>query len=185
MPQEGAEVFGRILASGLRTARVAVATRDLQHLIEQNRAFNEKRILEELTRLRGRGRRHPRPNLPVPYAAPRNETEERLVAVWREILNVSEVGIHDNFFDLGGDSLLATQLIARLDDEFGVDLSLRTLFDAPTAAELVVAVVQKRAERVDAGRVAELLSKIKSLSPDELRSRLAAAADESGSQSDV
>jgi acyl transferase domain-containing protein len=184
LPHEGAEVFGRLLAWALRAARVAVATRDLRHLIEQGRAFTEGRILEELTRLRGRGRRHPRPNLPAPYAPPRNETEERLAAAWQEILNVNEVGVHDNFFDLGGDSLLATQLIARLDDDFGVDLSLRTLFDAPTVGELAVSVVQKQAERVDAERVAELLSKIKSLTPEELRSRLA-AGDEGGSQSDV
>ncbi|HEU4595412.1 MAG TPA: polyketide synthase dehydratase domain-containing protein, partial [Pyrinomonadaceae bacterium] len=180
LPSEGAEVFGRILASGLRIPRLAVATRDLQHLIEQSRAFTEKRILEELGRLRPRGRRHPRPNLQVTYVAPRNETEGKLAAIWQEILNVGEVGIHDNFFDLGGDSLLATQLIARLDDGFGVDLSLRTLFEAPTVAELVVSVVQKQAERVDAERMAELLSKIKSLSPDELQARLDAEPDEGG-----
>ncbi|HEX5752320.1 MAG TPA: amino acid adenylation domain-containing protein, partial [Archangium sp.] len=90
--------------------------------------------------------------LPVPdqaqtdqeYVAPRNETEERLAALWAEVLRVSRVGIHDNFFDLGGHSLLATQVVVRVREAFQMELALRELFDAPTLAEL--------AGRIDASR---------------------------------
>jgi amino acid adenylation domain-containing protein len=63
-------------------------------------------------------------------------TEERLLAVWREVLGVERLGVHDSFFDLGGHSLLATQLMARLRERFGAEVPLRMLFQSPTVAGL-------------------------------------------------
>ncbi len=63
-------------------------------------------------------------------------TEERLLAIWREVLGVERLGVHDSFFDLGGHSLLATQLMARLRERFGAEVPLRTLFQSPTVAGL-------------------------------------------------
>src|SRR5215210_9512156 len=88
-------------------------------------------------------RRHPRPNLHVPYAPPRDATERRLVEILGELLRVETVGLHDGFFDLGGDSLLATHLVARLNQELGAELTLRSVFEWPTAAELAVAVAAR------------------------------------------
>ncbi|WP_164020355.1 non-ribosomal peptide synthase/polyketide synthase [Pyxidicoccus trucidator] len=87
--------------------------------------------------------------LPVPdgalasaseYIAPRDETEQRLAALWGEVLRVERVGLHDNFFTLGGHSLLATQVVSRIRAAFGVELPLRTLFEAPTLEALARAV---------------------------------------------
>ncbi|WP_420630863.1 amino acid adenylation domain-containing protein [Candidatus Leptofilum sp.] len=76
------------------------------------------------------------------YVAPRTEVETVIVNVWAEILNLPKVGIHDNFFELGGHSLLATQLVTQLRQTLQITLPLRTLFDAPTAAQLTEAVLQ-------------------------------------------
>ncbi|MFP2895292.1 amino acid adenylation domain-containing protein [Corallococcus sp. 4LFB] len=72
----------------------------------------------------------------VEYVAPRGETEQRLAAIWREVLRVERVGLHDNFFLLGGHSLLATQALSRIRTAFNVELPLRALFEAPTLLEL-------------------------------------------------
>ncbi|MFG3282494.1 amino acid adenylation domain-containing protein [Streptomyces sp. NPDC048111] len=68
------------------------------------------------------------------YVAPRTSAELRVAAAWRELLGLDRVGVHDNFFDLGGYSLLATRLVFRLREEFGTDLPLRVLFSDPTVA---------------------------------------------------
>jgi acyl-coenzyme A synthetase/AMP-(fatty) acid ligase/acyl carrier protein len=70
------------------------------------------------------------------FVAPTTSTEERLAAIWATLLKLDRVGIQDDFFALGGHSLLGTQLMSRLKDAFGVDLPLASLFEAPTIAEL-------------------------------------------------
>lgn len=70
------------------------------------------------------------------YVAPRTLVEEQLVKILAPLLKIDRVGINDNFFLLGGHSLLGTQLIARVSDTFGVDLTLLKLFDHPTVAEM-------------------------------------------------
>ena len=75
----------------------------------------------------------------VPHAdhvAPRTSTEERIASIWAEILHTPSLGIHDNFFDVGGHSLSAARIIARLRSTFHVDVGLRSLFERPTIAGL-------------------------------------------------
>ncbi|QRY54625.1 amino acid adenylation domain-containing protein [Mycolicibacterium septicum] len=72
----------------------------------------------------------------VAYRAPRDQRERALVALFGEVLGVARVGIDDGFFDLGGHSLSATRLVARIRAELNVEVSIRALFDAPTVAEL-------------------------------------------------
>ncbi|HTL59970.1 MAG TPA: amino acid adenylation domain-containing protein [Candidatus Limnocylindrales bacterium] len=67
---------------------------------------------------------------------PRNETEQRLVAVWKEVLRLDSIGISDNFFEIGGHSLLAAQVVGRVRENFGIELPLLALFDAPTISAL-------------------------------------------------
>jgi amino acid adenylation domain-containing protein/FkbH-like protein len=75
-------------------------------------------------------------NTTAQYVPPQTPTQELLAQLWSEVLKRERVGIHDNFFELGGHSLLATQLISRTGDTFGVELSLRALFEKPTIADL-------------------------------------------------
>ena len=67
---------------------------------------------------------------------PRTEIERQLASIWQQVLRVPVLGIDDNFFELGGNSLLATQLISRVRDVLQLELPLRSLFEAPTPAQL-------------------------------------------------
>jgi acyl carrier protein len=87
----------------------------------------------------------PEPDLSFPigrqaYTAPRTRIEETLRRIWADLLAIDNVGVDDNFFTLGGHSLIATRLLSRLRDAFRVELPLRAIFDHPTIAELARAV---------------------------------------------
>ncbi|MEO6719986.1 MAG: amino acid adenylation domain-containing protein, partial [Ferruginibacter sp.] len=70
------------------------------------------------------------------YVAPRNEAEEKLAAIWQDVLEVEQVGIHDDFFELGGHSLLAVRLISAIRKAFNVEMPIGDIFDYPTVATL-------------------------------------------------
>jgi amino acid adenylation domain-containing protein len=82
--------------------------------------------------------------LTEPFVAPRTPVEARIAAVWREVLGVERISISDNFFALGGHSVLLTKVMVRLRDALGVNVPLRTLFDAPTIDSLARALEQGR-----------------------------------------
>ncbi|HSG38221.1 MAG TPA: condensation domain-containing protein, partial [Thermoanaerobaculia bacterium] len=71
-----------------------------------------------------------------PHTEPRTERERLIAQVWAEVLGLPRVGLHDSFFELGGQSLLATRVVSRLRGVLGVELPVRRLFEAPTVAEL-------------------------------------------------
>ena len=79
---------------------------------------------------------HVRPHLHTAYAAPSSDGEKIIVSLWEELLGIEGIGVHDDFFELGGNSLLATKLMTRLHDSFQVDLALRVIFEASTVADL-------------------------------------------------
>jgi len=81
-----------------------------------------------------------RPDLEATYVAPRTELEEALAELAAEVLGLERVGVEDNFFDLGGTSLLATRLIFRVREQFETQIALRALFEQPTVAGLARAV---------------------------------------------
>jgi acyl transferase domain-containing protein len=80
--------------------------------------------------------RFPRPDLPQPYAPPLTATDRALAEVWSQVLGVEPVGTDDNFFDLGGNSLLALQMLVLVKKRFGIVLPAVTLFEAPTVHTL-------------------------------------------------
>ncbi|MEJ2431315.1 MAG: sulfotransferase, partial [Deltaproteobacteria bacterium] len=76
-----------------------------------------------------------RPDLEQPYVAPRNKLEHYLEGIWREIIKLDRVGIHDRFFELGGSSLQAARFINRLQQELGENIYIVSIFESPTIAE--------------------------------------------------
>ena len=89
------------------------------------------------------------------FAAPRTPTEQRVAQILSSLFNVNEVGINDNFFLLGGHSLLGAQLVIKIRNAFGVDLPLRAIFDAPTIAGLSATIEQQIIARLETMTEAE------------------------------
>ncbi len=115
----------------------------------------------------------PDPGRPEPAAhvAPRDAVEEELAAIWTRLLKVERVGVHDNFFALGGHSLLGTRVLAALRGTFGVEIPLRILFQQPTVAELALVLAEARGGAAPADRIPRLSRNIDRfpVSPSQLR----------------
>jgi len=140
MPAEQAvEAFGRILG-GYQTdhvpAQIAVSVRPLPEVLAAARSVTAESLAESV-RLGGG---HVRPDLTTPYVAPRGELEARLSALWGEVLGLDRVGVFDDFFALGGHSLLGTRVMSRVREAFGVEVPLGKLFEAPTVADFAAVV---------------------------------------------
>ncbi len=85
-----------------------------------------------------------RPTASPAVTPPRTPEEIKLAEIWREVLKVEDIGVHDSFFKIGGHSLLAMQAISRMSKSFAVDLSLRSIFEAPTIAGIAEILTQHR-----------------------------------------
>jgi phthiocerol/phenolphthiocerol synthesis type-I polyketide synthase E len=126
---QACEVFDRLMGRDLST-RVVVSTRDLQTVLaRKERAPGSPAPLAES------GSLHPRPALQTAYAPPMTPEEQLLARLWRDLLGVDPIGIHDSFFELGGDSILGIQLFSRARQE-GIELTSHQLFTHQTIAEL-------------------------------------------------
>lgn len=140
LPQEGVKAFNRVLQS--RLSQVVVSTQDLQALIKQN---NSTQYLEQQLTLSGENSssvnlskaKHPRPNLDNDYVAPQNEIEQILADIWQQIIGIDKIGIHDNFFELGANSVTAVQIAAKANKE-GLKLRPNQFFNHQTIAELAI-----------------------------------------------
>ncbi len=97
-----------------------------------------------------------RPKLEREFVAPRTTIEEKMVRIWTEVLNVEQVGIHDNFLDLGGDSILGFQVIAKVKRE-GLSMTIRQLRKYPTIAELAALIDTTSTHQADQGSVTGLV----------------------------
>ncbi|MEV6425953.1 KR domain-containing protein [Streptomyces sp. NPDC051662] len=138
-PAQALDALDRILGSSAEP-QLIVSPMDVNVLVET--AFtlpsasagvegDGRRAEYELTESRG-----PRLDLAIPCTPPRGVTEQRLRTAWQEVLGVDHVGVQDSFFDLGGSSLVAIQLVPRINSMLGAALTVAQLYEALTVAEL-------------------------------------------------
>ncbi|MEW6496758.1 MAG: condensation domain-containing protein, partial [Cyanobacteriota bacterium] len=118
-------------------------SQQMDSLVSSNEVSATLKVVEPIPLTR---QTHLRPPLGNDYIAPRNEIEQTLANIWQEILGIELVGIHDNFFDLGGDSILNTQIISR-GNEAGIQLTPKQLFEHQTIAELAAVASQIQVEQ--------------------------------------
>ncbi|MEV6164504.1 SDR family NAD(P)-dependent oxidoreductase, partial [Streptomyces sp. NPDC052052] len=141
--EEGTAALGRAVAAG--PAHLYALNQPLDDLVAEMRTLADPEALTGSGGAAGGSeQRYPRPELRVPWTAPRNETERRVARVWQDLLGMEQVGVHDPFFELGGTSLVGLAVVNRLGAEFGTELAAASLFEHPTVAQL--------AELLDAAR---------------------------------
>lgn len=129
-PEEGLQALDRIMAQP-RLVQVIASSVDVelwgrQLDIESVAGSDSQHALKSFER----------PALATAFAPPESRLERMLAQMWCELLGIQQVGVHDNFFDLGGNSLVAVRLFAAIKRESGISLPLATLFEASTIAEL-------------------------------------------------
>jgi acyl carrier protein len=158
-PSRGLELLGRALAEDL--AQVTILPFDLRSLLD---LYPQAARIPLFADVGGReshvARLYARPRLRQEYVAPRNDIERRMAEMWRQTLRIDRVGVHDSFFELGGDSVLAAQLVASAHRAFGVDLDLRDAFKAFTIESLaarIEAALVARLDEMSEGEVQRLL----------------------------
>jgi surfactin family lipopeptide synthetase A len=106
------------------------------------------------------------------YVEPRNPLEEVLADIWAEVLDLEQVGAHDNFFEIGGHSLLAMMVASRVLEVLQVEMPLRLMFEEPTVAGLAAALASDPEVGEKALRAAALLAQLSGLSEEEMDSML-------------
>ena len=168
--QEGVDAFRRTLSNPL--PQVVVSTQDFQALLDQQNAFSASSFFEELEKSRRLAPTHSRPESGAAYVPPGNQVEQTITEFWQDLFGIKQVGIHDNFFDLGGNSLLAIQLVSHLRKAFQIELPMSKLFESPTVAELAAAIAASEEEQKQFAEMSGLLDEIESLSPEEVQARL-------------
>lgn len=137
---EGADAFERILAApGLE--RIVLSTADLEQRIRQWVTLDLPAAPES-----AQAARHGRPAMMGGYVAPSGEVEVALGRLWEQLLGIDGIGAEDSFFELGGNSLLLTQLLAQIRKHFRLELSLASLFERPTIAAIASLIAAVRAE---------------------------------------
>ncbi|MFD2349990.1 phosphopantetheine-binding protein [Nonomuraea ferruginea] len=123
----------RALATG--EPRVVVSTQDFPTLVSGSSRFTLEAVTSPA--IGGGGERHPRPELVTSYQEPDGATEEAIAAIWGESLRLDQVGVLDNYFELGGNSLLGVAIVAAVRRAFELpELPPHILYEAPTVAAL-------------------------------------------------
>ncbi|NEQ96381.1 MAG: SDR family oxidoreductase [Cyanothece sp. SIO2G6] len=140
---EGVKAFDRILRQTF--PQVVISSKDLQVAIQQHRTAQRLEVVDTLSAdllksTDGTQKSYPRPNLRNAYVMPSNDVEQIIAQFWQKFLGIEPIGIHDNFFALGGDSLVGSILVNQLRDHFQIELPVQKLFECPTISELAVLV---------------------------------------------
>lgn len=134
--QEGIEAVQQILYAD-EADQVIISTVDLSERIDQWLKAEPQTVAADQDASETSSRLHPRPKLDCLYVAPAGEMEHRIADIWQKALGIKQVGVHDNFFDLGGDSLAAIQVISQLKRALGMDIPVVSLYERLTIKSLV------------------------------------------------
>jgi amino acid adenylation domain-containing protein len=120
-----------------------------------------------------------RADLATPFLAPQTPVEEALAGIWAEVLGLDRVGIQDNFLELGGNSLLAAQVISRVISILQVEIPLRSLVESPTVADMAMVITQNQIKKAEQKDIERMLAELERLSDNAAKQLLSTEGAES------
>ncbi len=141
--EEGQETFHRLLGQAA-FPQLLVSTRMFPSPDEEAQAKLAAAALKTGPASKRSELRHARPSSAGPYVAPGTAAEEQLAAIWEQVFGIERIGTQDDFFALGGESLLALQIVNRIRDAFGTEVSIREFFERPSIAGVAALLVAER-----------------------------------------
>jgi NAD(P)-dependent dehydrogenase (short-subunit alcohol dehydrogenase family)/acyl carrier protein len=142
-PAEGVDAFVRIMSTN--APQVLVSTQEIAPMLEHlNTSRTAMGFQESLSRLEARKTKkiRKRPPLKSAYLAPRGDAEKSIAQVWQDLFGLETVGVKDDFFELGGDSLKAMTVSSRIHKELNVKIPIAAFFSGPTIEELAQRIPQ-------------------------------------------
>jgi acyl transferase domain-containing protein/acyl carrier protein len=159
---EGLEGLRRILVS-MPGPQVTWSTEGIRRRVQRTNRINRVSVTEQIyaTGVSTSGNRP----LTTPCVSPSTAAEATICALWQDALGIDEIGIDDDFFDLGGNSLTAVQLVSRIADQFRTELAVAELFDARTPRVLAVHIEERLIEQVGAMTEDEAVAALRQLDP--------------------
>lgn len=143
--EEGRKAL-ELIFNGCYRPQIIVSTKDLQTALQAADYVNQPFIAESLKEAAIARDKHARPELETEYVPPKNETEKKLAEIWQIVLNIEQIGIHDDFFALGGDSLLLIEFHTKLKETFRSDIAVVDLYKYNTIASLARYLTQSDVE---------------------------------------
>ncbi len=168
-PLQGNEILDTVIRKDSPN-QIVISIDDIHESIDKwlLHANNEEDELEENTdKLL-----HERPDLDVEYIEPSTELENKIFEEWQKLLGIEKIGINDNFFDLGGDSLIGTQLVSRMRKTFSVDIPLVAIFENATIKGIADLIEKNSTDKNETDEIASLLNELENLSEEEVQKKL-------------
>lgn len=153
LPKEGAEVFNRFFQQ-CTLPQIIICAEDFNDLVKENQPSKEHKE----TVVEKKVAKHTRPHLFTPYVAPSNEIEKAIIVIWESVLGINQLGIDDNFIELGGNSLSAIQIIAQLTEIFKMEFRVESFLANPTVRGASDFIISQLIEDLDEENMKEIMS---------------------------
>ncbi len=155
LPHEGLDASDRIMSAPF-LERVVVCTQELDDLIREQDP--ESDISKENKEKEVKMATYSRPSISTPYQEPENQLEESIAEIWEGILGIGQIGVNDDFTELGGNSLLAVQVVANTAESFQVGLPIDAFFNQPTVRGMAEVVIEQIVAMAGEDKIEELIS---------------------------
>jgi acyl transferase domain-containing protein/acyl carrier protein len=168
-PEKGIEVLKKVLTQNV-PSQIVVSIENIHESIDKWLLSAKKEKNEEVADEENGF--HERPDLETEYVEASSDMEKQVLDEWKKLLGIEKIGINDNFFDLGGDSLIGTQLVSRMRKTFNVDIPLVAVFENATIKGIANLIEKHSVDKSKTEDIADVLSELENLSEDEILKKL-------------